>query len=155
MFIRFGHLSSKTTFDSILTNFFFKLQVSFADTNPLLSDRSTYPHFFRTVPSDSDFNPARIGLLRHFNWTRVGTLFQDASRGSSRYAYVSFSFASFFGGLICCLKLGYCHVVQHSGVRPVSGNDYGVEPIGHQFRTYILGVPKYRFIAHFLIQFLL
>ena len=63
-------------------------QLSYADTNPILSDRETYPHFFRTVPSDSDFNPARIMMLRHFNWTRVGTLFQDASKGS-RYAYVS------------------------------------------------------------------
>ena len=71
----------------IFLNIFF--QLSYADTNPILSDRSTYPHFFRTVPSDSDFNPARIQLLRHFNWTRVGTLFQDASKGSSRYAYVS------------------------------------------------------------------
>lgn len=72
-----------------LTIFYDLFQLSYADTNPLLSDRSTFPYFFRTVPSDSDFNPARIQLLRQFNWTRVGTLFQDASHGSSRFAYVS------------------------------------------------------------------
>ena len=67
----------------------FVFQLSFADTNPELSDRSKYPRFFRNVPSDSDYNPARVQLLKHFNWTRVGTLFQDASKGSSRYVYVS------------------------------------------------------------------
>ena len=65
-------------------------QLSYGDTDPVLSDRDKYPNFFRIVPSDSDFNPARLALLRHFNWSIVGTLFQDASRdGSARYGYVS------------------------------------------------------------------
>ncbi|KAK2193416.1 hypothetical protein NP493_13g08014 [Ridgeia piscesae] len=67
-------------------------QLSYADTNPLLSNRKRYPNFFRTVPSDGDYNPARISFIRHFNWTRVGTLFQDASRGSARYAYAHDNF---------------------------------------------------------------
>lgn len=66
------------------------LQLSYGDTDPLLSDRDKYPNFFRTVPSDSDYNPARLALLRHFNWSSVGTLFQDASQGgAARYGYVS------------------------------------------------------------------
>ena len=65
-------------------------QLSYGDTDPVLSDRDKYPNFFRIVPSDSDFNPARLALLRYFNWSIVGTLFQDASRdGSARYGYVS------------------------------------------------------------------
>ncbi|XP_033752065.1 LOW QUALITY PROTEIN: gamma-aminobutyric acid type B receptor subunit 2-like [Pecten maximus] len=60
-------------------------QLSYADTDPKLSDRSTYSNFFRTVPSDTDFNPAMIAILRYFNWTRVGTIFQDPSTGSDRY----------------------------------------------------------------------
>lgn len=64
-------------------------QLSYGDTNPILSDRTKYPYFYRTVPSDMDFNLARIHLLEHFNWKRVGTLFQDASSRSSRHAFVS------------------------------------------------------------------
>ncbi|XP_064602848.1 gamma-aminobutyric acid type B receptor subunit 2-like [Liolophura sinensis] len=62
-------------------------QLSYADTNPVLSDRTKYTKLFRVVPSDSDFNPARLALLRHFMWRRVGTIFQDASKGSPRYGY--------------------------------------------------------------------
>ncbi|KFM68251.1 Gamma-aminobutyric acid type B receptor subunit 2, partial [Stegodyphus mimosarum] len=39
-----------------------------------------YPNFFRVVPSETAFNPARVVLLRHFNWTRVGTLYQNSPR---------------------------------------------------------------------------
>ncbi|CAC5408731.1 GABBR [Mytilus coruscus] len=60
-------------------------QLSYADTDPKLSDRSTYSNFFRTVPSDKDFNPAKVAFLKRYNWTRVATLFQDASIESDRY----------------------------------------------------------------------
>ncbi|CAG2254551.1 GABBR [Mytilus edulis] len=60
-------------------------QLSYADTDPKLSDRSTYSNFFRTVPSDRDFNPAKVAFLKRYNWTRVATLFQDASIESDRY----------------------------------------------------------------------
>ena len=80
----------KLPVDHVYTCFviFLDSKLSYADTNPILSDRTAYPNFFRTVPSDSDYNPARIQLLHKYEWKRVGTLFQDASRGSSRYAYV-------------------------------------------------------------------
>jgi len=75
-----------------LMYFSFLLQVSYGDTNPILSDRKKYPNFYRTVPSDADFNLARIRLLQHYGWTRVGTLFQDASSRSARQANVIISF---------------------------------------------------------------
>ncbi|CAN7940805.1 unnamed protein product, partial [Ixodes hexagonus] len=40
----------------------------------------SYPNFFRVVPSESVFNQARVSLLKHFNWTRVGTLYQTNPR---------------------------------------------------------------------------
>ncbi|RUS81651.1 hypothetical protein EGW08_010568 [Elysia chlorotica] len=46
-------------------------QLSYGDTNPMLSNRDEYPNFYRTVPSDSDFNPARLALLRAFNWSTL------------------------------------------------------------------------------------
>lgn len=54
----------------------------------MLANREHFPNFYRTVPSDSDHNLARVALLRHFNWSRVATLYQDADSGSSRYSYV-------------------------------------------------------------------
>ncbi|KAK3594106.1 hypothetical protein CHS0354_040873 [Potamilus streckersoni] len=62
-------------------------QMSYADTDPTLSDRKKYNNFYRTVPSDNDFNLARIALLKHFNWTRVGTIFQSALKGPARYGH--------------------------------------------------------------------
>ncbi|XP_070573335.1 gamma-aminobutyric acid type B receptor subunit 2-like isoform X2 [Ptychodera flava] len=58
------------------------IQLSYANTEPFLSEREKYPTFFRTVPSEADFNPAKIKLLEHFNWTVVATIYQDTPRFS-------------------------------------------------------------------------
>ena len=42
----------------------------------------SYPNFFRVVPSESAFNPARLAFVRNFNWTRVGTIYQNSGRYS-------------------------------------------------------------------------
>lgn len=39
-----------------------------------------YPNFFRVVPSENAFNAPRVKLLQAFNWTRVGTLYQNEPR---------------------------------------------------------------------------
>ncbi|ESN94712.1 hypothetical protein HELRODRAFT_164599 [Helobdella robusta] len=62
--------------------------MSYGDSNPRLSDRAKYPYFYRTVPSETDFNVARVKLLRQFNWNRVGTLFQDASSGIDKHSLI-------------------------------------------------------------------
>lgn len=56
-----------------------------------------YPNFFRVVPSENEFNPARLKLLKHFNWTRVGTLWQ----AEPRFALVSNFPSSAFIYRIC------------------------------------------------------
>ncbi|XP_013415617.1 gamma-aminobutyric acid type B receptor subunit 2 [Lingula anatina] len=88
MVILFGDACSQVTAPLAETAKFWKmLQISYADTNPVLSDNAAYPNFFRTIPSDTDFNSARIQLLRKFRWKKVATLFQEASGGTSRYSY--------------------------------------------------------------------
>ncbi|XP_067655790.1 gamma-aminobutyric acid type B receptor subunit 2-like [Haliotis asinina] len=82
---------------SQISKYWNMFQLSYADTNPLLSERDKYPFFFRTVPSDSDFNPARLALLRNFNWTRVGTLFQFDPKGSPKYNYAHNRLVSLLG----------------------------------------------------------
>ncbi|KAF5289126.1 hypothetical protein FQA39_LY15228 [Lamprigera yunnana] len=50
------------------------LQVSYGSKSPLLSDRSKFPLFFRTVAPDSSHNSARISFIKHFGWNTVATL---------------------------------------------------------------------------------
>ncbi|XP_042145188.1 gamma-aminobutyric acid type B receptor subunit 2 [Ixodes scapularis] len=61
------------------SQFFQLVQLTYADTHPMYTLES-YPNFFRVVPSESVFNQARVSLLKHFNWTRVGTLYQTNPR---------------------------------------------------------------------------
>ncbi|XP_075731597.1 gamma-aminobutyric acid type B receptor subunit 2 isoform X3 [Rhipicephalus microplus] len=61
------------------SQFFQLVQLTYADTHPMYT-LENYPNFFRVVPSESVFNQARVALLKHFNWTRVGTLYQTNPR---------------------------------------------------------------------------
>ncbi|CAK1546598.1 unnamed protein product [Leptosia nina] len=54
-------------------------QLSYADTHPMFT-KEAFPNFFRIVPSENAFNIPRIRLLEHFNWTRVGTIYQNEPR---------------------------------------------------------------------------
>ncbi|XP_066144261.1 gamma-aminobutyric acid type B receptor subunit 2 isoform X2 [Euwallacea fornicatus] len=56
-------------------------QLSYADTHPMFT-KENFPNFFRIVPSDNAFNAPRLALLKEFNWTRVGTLYQNEPRYS-------------------------------------------------------------------------
>lgn len=56
-------------------------QLSYADMHPMFSKKN-YPNLFRIVPSENEFNAPRIRLLRLFNWTLVGTLYQNNPRYS-------------------------------------------------------------------------
>ncbi|KAL3272277.1 hypothetical protein HHI36_022757 [Cryptolaemus montrouzieri] len=56
-------------------------QLSYADTHPMFT-KENFPNFFRIVPSENAFNPPRLSLLREFNWTRVGTIYQNEPRYS-------------------------------------------------------------------------
>ncbi len=62
------------------------------------------------MPSDNEFNPARLEMLKHFNWSRVGILCQDSTaraeweqKGTDRYVEVginkslSIAFFKFLG----------------------------------------------------------
>jgi len=57
------------------------VQVTYADTHPMFTAKS-FPHFFRVVPSENQFNQPRLALLKQFNWTRVGTLYQNQAKYS-------------------------------------------------------------------------
>lgn len=56
-------------------------QLSYADTHPMFT-RDAFPNFFRVVPSENAFNAPRMAVLKHFNWTRIGTIYQNEPRYS-------------------------------------------------------------------------
>ncbi|XP_019848971.1 PREDICTED: gamma-aminobutyric acid type B receptor subunit 1-like [Amphimedon queenslandica] len=53
-------------------------QVSYSSAAPMLSDVSLYPSFFRTYPSDGNFVPAFVGLVRGLGWKRVFILTEES-----------------------------------------------------------------------------
>ena len=50
------------------------LQVSYGASTPTLSERTMFPRFFRTIPSEVQANSARFALMERFKWERVATL---------------------------------------------------------------------------------
>ncbi|CAG9861204.1 unnamed protein product [Phyllotreta striolata] len=56
-------------------------QLSYADTHPMFT-KENFPNFFRIVPSENAFNSPRLSLLKQFNWTKVGTIYQNEPRYS-------------------------------------------------------------------------
>lgn len=83
--ININEIRKVNIFRRVVTIDWFVLQLSYADTHPMFSS-TDFPNFFRVVPSENAFNAPRLALLRHFNWTRVGTIYQN----EPRYALVSF-----------------------------------------------------------------
>ncbi|KAI6189320.1 Gamma-aminobutyric acid type B receptor subunit 2 [Aphelenchoides fujianensis] len=56
------------------------LQMSYAETHAKFStadSNEVYPTFYRIVPGDRNLISARCHLIRHYNWTRVGTIKQS------------------------------------------------------------------------------
>jgi hypothetical protein len=76
------------------------LQLSYADTHPMFTMQH-FPNFFRVVPSENAFNAPRLKLLQQFNWTRVGTIYQN----EPRYSLVSCDFIKVKCTLVQALRL--------------------------------------------------
>ncbi|XP_072048089.1 gamma-aminobutyric acid type B receptor subunit 2-like [Amphiura filiformis] len=50
------------------------ITMSYSAEAPKLSDKNSYPYFYRTCSIGTSSNPAIIGLMRQFGWTRLATL---------------------------------------------------------------------------------
>jgi hypothetical protein len=58
-------------------------QISYASTSPLLSDRTRYSYFRRTVPADDLQVLAIIDILKRYSWNYVSILHSEDTYGSS------------------------------------------------------------------------
>ncbi|OCT90685.1 hypothetical protein XELAEV_18019302mg [Xenopus laevis] len=56
-------------------------QISYFATNPILSDRSQFPSFFRTISSDDIQMRGLAQLISYFGWSWVGLLANDDDYG--------------------------------------------------------------------------
>lgn len=62
---------------SEISSFWNVTQITYSDTDSTLSAKNKYPNLIRAVVSDYCFNYASISLLKWFNWTKIGILYQD------------------------------------------------------------------------------
>lgn len=51
-------------------------QLSYGSSSPILSDRKRFPNFFRLAGPDQKLNPAKVALLKEFDWKKVATINQ-------------------------------------------------------------------------------
>ncbi|XP_026139660.1 G-protein coupled receptor family C group 6 member A [Carassius auratus] len=58
-------------------------QISYASTATILSDKSRFPAFMRTVPNDEYQTHAMVQLLKDNKWTWVGIIITDGDYGRS------------------------------------------------------------------------
>lgn len=57
-------------------------QISYASTAKILSDKTRFDYFFRTVPPDSLQAQAMAAIINNFNWTYVHAIYSDDAYGS-------------------------------------------------------------------------
>ncbi|PWI49001.1 hypothetical protein CEE45_03540 [Candidatus Heimdallarchaeota archaeon B3_Heim] len=81
------------------------VQISYASSSPILSNRTLYPYFMRVAASDADQGLAMAELVKAFGWTRGAVIHTSDSYGAglinvfkSAYAGVILTDQSFDGG---------------------------------------------------------
>ncbi|XP_064390853.1 gamma-aminobutyric acid type B receptor subunit 2-like [Halichondria panicea] len=63
-------------------------QISYASSLSELSNRDSFPNFFRTYPSDTIFTPAIVSLIQEYGWKRIAFITQDENLFTETLAQV-------------------------------------------------------------------
>ncbi|XP_069893177.1 taste receptor type 1 member 3 [Dipodomys merriami] len=110
------HTSELALITGKFFSFFLMPQVSYSASMDRLSDRETFPAFFRTVPSDRTQLEAIVALLQRFRWNWVAALGSNDDYGREGL--------SIFSGL--ANAQGIC--IAHEGLVPLPHVDS--QPLG-------------------------
>ncbi|KAE8628500.1 hypothetical protein XENTR_v10000048 [Xenopus tropicalis] len=62
-----------------------KRDIRYGATDPALSDRTTFPYFFRTLQSDEEEYIAVCKLMKFFGWNWVGIIYMNNKSGERDY----------------------------------------------------------------------
>ncbi|XP_074541930.1 olfactory receptor CB1 [Halichoeres trimaculatus] len=90
-----------------LLNVYMVPLLSSTSSSPELSEKSRYPVFLRTIPSDVHQTKALASIMQHFDWNWVGVVYGDDDYG--RAAFQSFLLDAEASG-VC---LAYQEVLSH------------------------------------------
>ncbi|KAJ3094412.1 hypothetical protein HDU96_001689, partial [Phlyctochytrium bullatum] len=66
---------------ALATGSFRILQCSGTATTPELSDKTNYPYFFRTVPSDTNQGIALVEIVKYYGWKKVALITVNSNYG--------------------------------------------------------------------------
>ncbi|XP_075060073.1 vomeronasal type-2 receptor 26-like [Mixophyes fleayi] len=85
-----GDLNSFTTIPMAqLLNVYGYAQISYGARDPVLNDRTIYPHFFRTLYNDQMQYLGTVKLLKLFGWNWVGIISSDDDSGERELQQLS------------------------------------------------------------------
>ncbi|XP_049901731.1 G-protein coupled receptor family C group 6 member A [Epinephelus moara] len=112
-------------------------QISYSSTAVILSDKSRFPAFLRTIPNDEHQTAAMVSLLSTYDWNWVGVVTTDGNYGLSALDHF-FSHAT---------EKGIC--VAFKSILPQSVTSQDVGSAISQTATTILTNPKVQVIVSF------
>lgn len=107
-----GYSSDSETAQLVLSRYNIA-QISGSATSDDLSNKVTYPTFFRTVPTDSIQGAALAQIVNHFGWKQIGAMLTDDSYSANAY--------NVFSGVASTLGITIkTQQIMHSGATDVS-----------------------------------
>ncbi|XP_055600889.1 uncharacterized protein LOC129749824 [Uranotaenia lowii] len=62
--------------------------ISYSAEGAFLSDRKTYPYFFRTIGENRQYEHVYARLLKQFNWNRVSALTEDGQKSTEYISHM-------------------------------------------------------------------
>uniref|UniRef100_A0A1B8Y6A9 G-protein coupled receptors family 3 profile domain-containing protein n=1 Tax=Xenopus tropicalis TaxID=8364 RepID=A0A1B8Y6A9_XENTR len=90
-----GDLTSETTIPiAQILSVFGYTQISYGATDPALSDRSTFPYFFRTTESDAGYYVLISKIAKYFQWNWVGIIRSNDERGERDHQLLKYYLSS-------------------------------------------------------------
>ena len=79
-------------------------QVSYGSSSPALSNKKDFPRFLRLEPPENLQNPAKVAIMKLFNWRHVATIHEPVPLFSKVKLFNVFSLVLISFGSISCIN---------------------------------------------------